>query len=979
MSDHPVKRRKKLIEVAIPLEAINAASAREKSIRHGHPSTLHLWWARRPLAAARAVIFCQMVDDPSAVPEEFPTEEGQENERLRLFALISELVQWENTTNEEVLNRAREEIRRSWRRCCADNADHPEAGELFNPEKLPGFHDPFAGGGALPLEAQRLGLEAYASDLNPVAVLINKAMIEIPPKFAGMPPVNPESRSKKQLIERQWKGAEGLAEDVRYYGKWMRDEAEKRIGHLYPKVEVTAEMLTDRPDLKPYKGQKLTVIAWIWARTVKSPNPAFAHVDVPLVSTFMLSTKAGKEAYVEPIVERDGYHFTVRIGKPADTERTKSGTKTEGRGANFRCLMSQGLIPGDYLKNEGMANRIGARLMAIVAEVPRGRVYLPPTPDQSAAAECKGDSYMPTLELPKEGKGRTAFWCKLYGLTNYSRLFTSRQLAALTTFSNLIQEAHKVVRDDVVAAGIADDLGIYCEGDDGVLNVADAVQTYLAFCGSRMADRHSVLCRWDPNPSGYAPKIANTFGRQALPMVWDYVEGNPLSSSSGNIGDATEWIAKVIDNACSCKQKGKSIQLDAQGQTTSLNKVVSTDPPYYDNIGYADLSDFFYVWLRRSLRPIFPELFSTMAVPKSEELVAIPYRHGGKESAEIFFLNGMTLAMNRIAEQSHPGFPVTIYYAFKQSETKTAVGSASTGWETFLAAVIKAGFALHGTWPMRTELANRMIGSGANALASSVVLVCQRRNPSAAILSRNAFRRELRLRLPQAIKELEHANIAPVDVAQAAIGPGMAIFSQAKAVLNPDDSPMSVREALIEINAALDEHLSQDEGAFDADTRFALTFFESFGYSERPYGDAEGLAIARNISVDGVVRAGILRAAGGKAQLLHREQLNDAWDPSQDDRLCVWEATQHLIKQLETDGEGGAAALLLQLKNLSGQVDLPANCRALAYRLYNHCEKTKQAEEARSYNGLVIAWPELERQASAASSAQSAPLQTSLI
>ena len=443
MTSHPVKRRKKLIEVAIPLEAINAASAREKSIRHGHPSTLHLWWARRPLAAARAVIFCQMVDDPSAVPEEFPTEADQEKERLRLFALISELVLWESTTKEEVLEPAREEIRRSWRRCCADNADHPEAAELFNPDKLPGFHDPFAGGGALPLEAQRLGLEAYASDLNPVAVLINKAMIEIPPKFAGMPPVNPEARSKKQLIAREWKGAEGLAEDVRYYGQWMRDEAEKRIGHLYPKVKITPEMVNDpenpRPDLKPYEGQELTVIAWLWARTVKSPNPAFSQVDVPLASTFMLSTKAGKEAYVQPVIETGGYRFTVKASKPEDPEKAKGGTKL-ARGANFGCLMSGVPIEGDYIKSEGRARRMGARLMAVVAEGKRGRVYLSPTQEHEAAAlqatpECK-----PEQDLPDDPRN---FWTVQYGLSTYGDLFTDRQLVALTTFSDLVGEAIK--------------------------------------------------------------------------------------------------------------------------------------------------------------------------------------------------------------------------------------------------------------------------------------------------------------------------------------------------------------------------------------------------------------------------------------------------------------------------------------------------------------------------------------------------------
>ena len=970
-SDHPVKRRKKLIEVAIPLEAINAASAREKSIRHGHPSTLHLWWARRPLAAARAVIFCQMVDDPSAVPEEFPTEEDQEQERLRLFALISELVLWESTTKEEVLKPAREEILRSWRRCCADNADHPKAAELFKPEKLPGFHDPFAGGGALPLEAQRLGLESFASDLNPVAVLINKAMIEIPPKFAGLPPVNPESRRKQDISS--WKGAQGLAEDVRYYGQWMRDEAEKRIGHLYPKVEVSAEMAKDRPDLNPYVGKKLTVIAWLWARTVKSPNPAFAQVDVPLASTFLLSQMKGKEAYLNPVIEDGGYRFTVKVGRPKDPEAAKNGTKLS-RGANFQCLMSTTPIESDYIKAEGAAGRMGARLMAIVAEGNRGRVYLAPTPAMESIALTAKPSWKPETPLPNDPRN---FWTPAYGLSTFGDLFTARQLVALTTFSDLVQEARERVKVDAIDAGRPDEETPMREGGVGASAYGDAVEVYLGFVVSSQSDRMTTICTWDAGGSTWGTKTRNTFARQAIPMSWDFAEVNPLSTQSGSFENSLDYTSKGI--LCAGQQPGKACQADASTQTESIDKIVSSDPPYYDNINYADLSDFFYVWLRRSLKHVFPELFATLAVPKAEELVATPYRHGGKENAEAFFLDGMTLAMERIAEQSHPAFPVTIYYAFKQSETKTAAGTASTGWETFLAAVIRAGFALYGTWPIRTELANRMIGSGTNALASSVVLVCERRLASAITLSRTDFRRQLRQELPRALKKLERANIAPVDVAQAAIGPGMAIFSSAKAVLNPDDSPMSVREALVEINAALDEYLSQDEGDLDADSRFALTFFESFGYAERDFGDAEGLAKARNLSVDGVARAGILRSVAGKVQLLQRSELPDDWDPSRDKRLCAWEATQQLVKRLEADGESSAAALLFQLKGIRTHADLVANCRALAYRLYNHCEKTKQAEEARSYNGLVIAWLELERQASAAANAQSAPLQTSLI
>ncbi|MFN9631532.1 MAG: DUF1156 domain-containing protein [Cyanobacteriota bacterium] len=960
-SDHPVKRRKKLIEVAIPLEAINAASSREKSIRHGHPSTLHLWWARRPLAAARAVIFCQMVDDPSAVPEEFPTEEDQENERLRLFKLISELVQWENTTNEEVLESAREEIRRSWRRCCVDNADHPEAAELFDPQKLPGFHDPFAGGGALPLEAQRLGLESYATDLNPVAVLINKAMIEIPPKFAGMPPVNPESR--RNLDVRQWKGAQGLAEDVRYYGQWMRDEAEKRIGHLYPKVEVTAEMAKERPDLNPYVGKKLTVIAWIWARTVKSPNPAFAHVDVPLASTFMLSSKAGKEAYVDPVIDTTGYSFTVKRGKPYDPVAAKEGTKFS-RG-NFRCLMTGSPIEPNYIRSEAQAGRMGARLMAIVAEGARERVYLDPFHEHEVIAKSVAPTWKPDIEFFQHALG---FRIGNYGMTKWSDLFTARQLVALATLSGLVEEVGEQAKVDGLLVGVDNEAAPDSPDKDN-LTYSDAVATYLAFAVDRLAMTGNNLVRWN----AVGEKAQHCFGRQTLSMLWDFAEPNFMGSATGSIDSAVfyshdplKWLMPPVT--------GSSRQEDAATQHSSASKVVSSDPPYYDNIGYADLSDFFYVWLRNSLKTVFPRLFATLAVPKAEELVATPSRHGGKDEAEKFFLKGMTLAMQRIAEQSHPALPVTIYYAFKQSETKSETGTASTGWETFLAALMKAGFAIDGTWPMRTELANRMRGMESNALATSVVLVCQQRSVSALTLTRNDFRRQLRQEMPGTMKELERANIAPVDMAQAAIGPGMAIFSGAKAVLNPDDSPMSVREALIEINAALDEYLSQDEGDLDADSRFALTFFESFGYAERDFGDAEGLAKARNLSVDGVARAGILRSVAGKVKLLQRSELPEDWDPARDKRLCVWEATQQLIKRLET-GEEAAAALLAQLKDISGHGDLPTNCRALAYRLYNHCEKTKQAEEARAYNGLVIAWPELEKLSALAAS----PVQPSLL
>jgi len=910
--------KKKLIEVALPLEAINVASAREKSIRHGHPSTLHLWWARRPLAAARAVIFAQMVDDPSSHPDIFPTEKAQEKERQRLFRIIEELVKWENTTNETVLQQARDEIWQSWRYTCAENADHPRAKELFDRYKLPGFHDPFAGGGALPLEAQRLGLESYASDLNPVAVLINKAMIEIPPKFSGKPPVNPETEMRQDLAGRNWKGAQGLAEDVRHYGQWMRDADEKRIGHLYPKIEITAAIAKERPDLKKYAGQKLTVIAWLWTRTVKSPNPAFAQVDVPLASTFMLSTKAGKEAYVEPVIEGGSYCFTVRVGKPQDAEETKNGTKLS-RGANFKCLMSDTPIASSHIYGEANAGRMGARLMAIVAAGDRGRIYLAPTAEMEAIALTAQPEWKPEVAMPENPRW---FSPPLYGLKTYGDLFTPRQLVALTAFSGLVQETREQVKRDAIKAGLPDDGKALEKGGTGATAYAEAVGVYLSFSVDKAADYWSTICTWHSSKE----LVRNTFGRQAIPMTWDYVETNIFSDSSGNVSSGIEWAQKALCMFPAVAQ-GLAAQGDAQTQNVSSGRVVSTDPPYYDNIGYADLSDFFYVWLRRSLKSVFPDLFATLAVPKAEELVATPYRHGGREKAETFFLDGMTQAMHRLAEQAHPAFPVTIYYAFKQAESDGEDGTTNTGWDTFLAAVIEAGFAISGTWPMRTEMGNRMIGSGTNALASSIVLVCRQRAPNASTATRREFVATLKAELPEALRHLQAGNIAPVDLAQAAIGPGMAVYTRYAKVLDAEGKPLSVRAALALINQTLDEALAEQEGDFDADTRWALTWFEQTGFAEGDYGVAEQLSKSKNTAVAGLVEAGILLSKAGKVRLLKPAELPADWDPAIDTRLTIWEMVHQLIRVLEAGGESAAAALVAKLGSQA------ETARELCYRL----------------------------------------------
>ena len=947
--------RRKLIEVALPLDAINAASAREKSIRHGHPSTLHLWWARRPLAAARAVIFAQMVDDPSSCPEEFPTEVEQERERGRLFRLIEELVKWENTTNEEVLERAREEIRRSWRRTCTDNRDHPRAYELFNPDKLPAFHDPFAGGGALPLEAQRLGLEAHASDLNPVAVLINKAMIEIPPKFAGRPPVNPESRpggstAKKSLVGRAWKGAEGLAEDVRYYGQWMRDEAEKRIGHLYPKIEVTSEMVRERPDLKQYEGRELTVIAWLWARTVKSPNPAFADVDVPLVSNFMVSTKKGKEAYVDPMIEGRRYRFAVRVGSPPNLEAAKRGT-TVGKRQAFRCLMSGVPVPYDHIRNEGKAGRMGALLMAVVAEGTKGRVYLSPTIEHEAIARKANPEWKPEVALPNNPRD---FKTPNYGLPTFADLFTPRQLVALSTFSDLVAEAINHVKRDAVRADMPrDDRSLQEDGAGGAA-YADAVGVYLAFALSKQADLGNSLCAWEP----LAQCPRHLFGRQAIPMVWDYAEGNPLGNSSGAWTVFIDGIVKSFSRSfrsVSKRVSGQSKQEDAGAQRISHDKVVSTDPPYYDNIGYADLSDFFYVWLRRTLSGIFPDLFSTVNVPKSAELVATPHRHGNSEKAEAFFLAGMSDAMRRLGAQAHEGFPVTIFYAFKQSEKRGDAGILNTGWETFLAAVMDSGFAVTGTWPIRTENASRLVGMETNALASSIVLVCRKHTAGVPLATRREFVAKLREELPGALNKLQYGNIAPVDLAQAAIGPGMAAFTRYSKVLDAQGIRVPVGDALAVINQTLDEVLAEQEGEFDPDTRWALAWFEQQGFGEGEYGVAETLSKAKNTSIDGIVEGGVLASRAGKVRLLRPNELAGDWEPTTDKRLTVWEAVHYLVHVLESSGEFAAAELVHKLGGLA------ETARELAYRLYTVCERKNRAEEARSYNGLVQSWPEIAK------------------
>jgi putative DNA methylase len=948
---HPVKTPKKLIEVALPLDRINDACAHEKMPGIGpHPRGLHLWWARRPLAAARAVIFAQMVNDPSwkwemEHPDEVPPNHLKASwakSRKKLFGIIEELVKWENTANEEVLARASAEIHNSWQDVCALNSGHPQHATLFNKDDIPSLHDPFAGGGAIPIEAERLGLKPYASDLNPVAVLINKAMIEIPPLFSGSIPVNPSARKENLLIARRWLGSQGLAADIQYYGNWMRDEAKKLIGHHYPGVAITPELAKTRPDLQEYIGQRLKVITWIWARTVASPNPAFRDAHTPIIKSFKLASKNGRDFWIEPIVDVDAktIRFSIKVGK-----FSQEYEGTIGRQA-ARCLFSNSPIDLDYISDEGKAGRLGQRLVAIVADGKNGRIYLPPNEEHERAA------IVPTLD--KIPSAEIEHWvsctnCVVYGLTRFENLFTNRQILVLNTFSDLLKQAVKNIERDAVNAGFESGGRGLAGGGSQARAYAEAVAVYLSFAISRTADFGNSLCSWSPSNQ----KVMHLFGKQAIPMVWDFCEANVLEKVVGGFAPSAAYIASCVEKLPT-NSGGQATQADAQSETISAGKIISTDPPYYDNVPYSNLSDFFYIWLRRNLIDIYPQLFKTIVVPRNEELVATATRHGGKEKAQKFFLDGMSVAIKNIASQAHPAIPVTIYYAFKQSETTAREGTSSPGWETFLDAVITSGLSITGTWPLRSEQQYRMMGMGMNALASSIVLVCRPRTANASTISRRVFIRELNQVLPEALDEMtagagdDRSPVAPVDLSQAIIGPGMAVFSKYAAVLEADGTPMSVRTALQLIN----RFLAEDD--FDHDTQFCLHWFEQYGWKDGKFGEADTLARAKGTSVDGVKHAGVLSAAGGVVRLLKWADYPADWDAVTDVRLPVWEALHHLIRVFKTEGERGAGNVLAAV-----QAKAEAT-RQLAYRLYTLCERAGWAEDARAYNEIITSWSAIE-------------------
>lgn len=893
--------KKKLIETSLPLEAINEESAREKSIRHGHPSTLHLYWARRPLATARAILFAQLVDDPASRPEEFPTVEEQDAERARLHELMRRLVVWENSFDKALIDQARAEIRHS------------------NGGNMPAVVDPFAGGGSIPLEAQRLGCHAEASDLNPLAVLINKALIDIPPRFSGAAPAHPGITDQTE-----YQGSEGLAEDIRFYGQVMRDEAEHRIGHLYPKVVAPG-------------GTEHTVIAWVWARTVTSPNPA-NPIEVPLVRTWWLSKKKGKEAWVRATVRDGQVHYEV-VHDANGPKGSADGTISRG---NAIALGDETPIDIKYIRSEAQAGRLSAHLIAVIAEDKRGRLYVSPTDQHSDAAHVKRPTDVPNQLIPT--RNHDVDRLPMYGMPTWADAFTNRQLVALTTFSDLVGEMHKRVLSDALASGMHEGESLEA-GGDGACAYADAVATYLALAVSRQADRLSSVASWQ----SIGEKIRNVFARQAIPMVWDFAEANPFSSSSGNFLGQVEWIAEVVERV-PADSAGSAKQLSADARDYS-GLVVSTDPPYYDNIGYSDLSDYFYVWLRRCLKDIHPSLVSTMLTPKAEELVANPYRHDGKEQAAEFFVNGFNNVFGRIRQGANPDVPMTVYYAYKQQDNGKE-GKTSTGWHTLLDGLIGAGWEVTATWPVRSERGGRMLSVGTNALASSIVLACRPRPDDAPTTTQRAFVQRMKAELPDALRTLMQGEIAPVDLAQAAIGPGIAVFSRYSRVRSASGSDVGAREALELINRTLDEVLGEQESDFDPDTRFAVRWYRQYGWRPERSGIADQLARTTQTSIAELERGGIFVTAGGKGRLLSISELDTEWNPAEDSRLSIWEATLRLAACMQSSGVEKVSELVAQLP---ASIPLSA-IKELGFLLFHEAERKGDGEDAQALNALVTSW-----------------------
>ena len=844
---------------------------------------------------------------------------------------------WENVQQDsegDVVGEARREIARSLARGRNEAAPtDPEAVLAYLREHAPPLHDPFAGGGSIPLEAQRLGLRAIASDLNPLAVLINKALIELPPKFRDQPPVNPEAdplgmtvgkgRKSRQVA---WRGAAGLADDIRYYGRWMRDEAYKRIGHLYPKVQLP-------------EGGEATVIAWLWARTVPCPNPA-CGVRMPLIRTFQLSKKKGNEHWTRPVVDRKAKSISFVV---QDHEGgVPSGGTVSRKGAV--CLACQTAAPLTYVRERGRAGELGEQMIGIVAAGDRKRLFLSPEQEHVHAALAAEPAWCPVGSLPDQNT--KAISLRSYGMTQWNELFTQRQLTGLTTFSTLLFEIHNRLRS---------------VGENEAYS--DAICTYLSLVVGRASASGNNFSKWQ-NAGDF---VSGVFSRQAISMIWDFSEANFFSNATQNWSAQVEWVAKVIERLPADANAGEVYQADAAACSDSqAEPIIITDPPYYDNIFYADVADFFYVWLRPLLRDIYPNLLASILTPKTDEIVAHPKRF---EDTRQRFETLLGQALRRMREKGCGEFPISIFYAYKQQEEMRG-GRASTGWETMLSATISAGFQIVGTWPMRTELANRPRSLSSNALASSVVLVCRPRAADAPPASRRQFLDGLASNLPEALDQLtREGHIAPTDLPQAAIGPGMKVYSQYSRVETISGERVTVREALAAINQAIDAYEERQEGELDAKTRFCRRWLRQHGHDDGPYGEAELLSQASNLVMDELASDGLLASGGGQVRLLLLDDYGQERDWPRGD-MTAWEACHRMAWHMNHEYGRGVPGAAEVARVMDGDAEM---AERLARLLYSHYDRAVDSANAVIFNNLVTAWPEIlveaQRQAEALSQA----------
>lgn len=907
-----MKHKIKLIERIIPIEAINANAEYEKKPGVGpHPRSLHLWWAKRPHAAARAIIFCQLVDDPSSSPELFPTIDDQNKERERLMEIAAKLSDWKLSFDDDVMKDAQKEILKS------------------NNGEFPIISDPFSGGGTIAAEAQRIGVPSVCSDINPIPFLIGKTMVEYPWRYKDSSP-----RSVKSIQRTSYRFSDGLASDFRNYGNILIEKFKSRMAAFYPRVDLPKEFGSGKAD----------VVCWLWAKTVASPDPALSGLHVPLIKSMDLCNKKGSRVWLQPKVSGTSYTFGVQSEALGHEYESIKGTV--GR-SGATCIVSGAAIPLAYIRKEGVSGRIGEKLIAIAVNTGgRGKVYIPATESQSELMfSCKnlrdGD-----LSIGIEHwSGCTN--SVVYGFDTFDKLFNDRQSYSLKELASLISEMRSYIRNDILDSGCSKEFS-----EEYSIVMVD----YLSLALSRALDFNNRFTGWNASNQ----KIMHLFGSHRIPMVWDYGEANITSNVVGGLPQIVEFLAKCIERV-QPRARGSVTLAPAQEISFGEMTVVSTDPPYFDNVPYSNLSDFFYMWLRPIMKESHSSEFGTIATPKNGELVANEARHGSKAHAEEFFLNGMEGALTNLKRQHDSRYPIVIYYAFKQSEIEEE-GLISRGWSAFLSSVVASGLQVIATWPIRSESSLRLRAHGSNALSTSVVMVCRVRENVGEVISRSDFVRNLRKELPSAIATLQASNVSPADMPQSAIGPGIRVFSRYAAVLESDDSPMSVKTALQLINAELDTFLSSLTGDFDAETRFAVTWFEQFGYDKGEFGTAQSLCQARGLAVDAVKHAGIIESAAGKVRLLKRSELDDGWDPNTDTHLTIWECLQYLVRALD-EGEENAARLLKRIgPERAGAV------KDLAYYLYDLAgNKRRDAQEATAYNALIALWSDLTGLASTVS------------